>query len=267
MMTIDGNYEQISGGILEIEIGGLASQSEYDVLMVTGNTNLGGTIRLKFIDGFSPQQGDTFEFLTTVGTADLTGATYEVANLADGFEFEIATLGDGIQMLALIDGVFVPSLDFSEDGIVDVIDIDLLLEEIVAKTDHASFDLDGDGTVNDSDLTKWLSDAANHNGFSEAYLLGDSNLDGVVNSEDLNRLGISWQQNIALWSGGDFTTDGRVNSADLNELGVNWQASIPLAAAQSVPEPSGILLLCVAGLLAVASRSRTRRTGDVLEHE
>ena len=92
-----------------------------------------------------------------------------------------------------------------------------------------------------TDLTQWLSDAANHCGFSEAYLPGDSNLDGIVDTADLNNLTLSWHQDVASWSAGDFSADGNVGTADLNKLALNWRQSIPLAASP-VPEPSHIFL-------------------------
>ena len=67
----------------------------------------------------------------------------------------------------------------------------------------------------------------------------------------LNNLALSWRQEVALWSAGDFTADGIVNSSDLNGLALNWQQSIPSAASpEGVPEPSGMVLLCVGALLA-----------------
>ena len=45
--------------------------------------------------------------------------------------------------------------DFDQDGILTVNDIDLLTAEIVAEPpDDLAFDLSGDGTVDDADLTK-----------------------------------------------------------------------------------------------------------------
>ena len=90
--------------------------------------------------------------------------------------------------------------------------------------------------------------AAEHNGFSEAYLLGDSNVDGAVNASDLNNPAIGRQQDTTEWSGGNFTVDGVVDSADLNALALNWRQSIAMASAVNapVPEPSALLLTLIA---------------------
>ena len=128
------------------------------------------------------------------------------------------------------------------------------------------FDLNRDEIIDVVDIDQWLESAAGENGFAAPYLIGDTNLDGAVDSADLNALGISWQQEEKVWSNGDFTGEGRVDSSDLNAIGINWQKSIPLAAAQSVPEPSGILLLFLAGLLSVVTRFKNSSDGAVLEH-
>ena len=153
--------------------------------------------------------------------------------------------------------------DFDGSGIVDVMDIDALVGEIVAGTHGALFDLSGEGIVDDTDLAQWLLGAATHNGFGDAYLTGDSNLDGFVNATDLTNLALNWQQEAARWSAGNFTaSDGIVNAADLNKLALNWQQSISLAATVSspVPEPS-VLLLAVVGLVLAALKLRRHNRG------
>ena len=145
-----------------------------------------------------------------------------------------------------------PPFDFNTDGSVDVTDIDLLIGEIVADGNSGLFDLSGDGVVDNTDLTQWLSAAANHNGFAGAYLLGDSNLDGLVDATDLNKLALGWQQDNRLWSWGDFTADGNVDAQDLNKLALNWQQSVVAAAssASTVPEPSALVVTCLGLVLA-----------------
>jgi hypothetical protein len=113
--------------------------------------------------------------------------------------------------------------DVNHDGNVDVDDIDALVGKIVTGTNEATFDLTGDGIVDQADLDMWLSLAGIQNLPSgEPYLLGDANLDGMVDARDLNVVGQNWLQNVDGWSRGDFWADGRVHAPDLNALGINW---------------------------------------------
>jgi hypothetical protein len=106
LATIDGDYTQT--GTLEIEIGGLIPGMEFDHLQVTGTANIGGSVVFPFINGFAPTTGDLFEFLSVTGETDLSSATFEVRNLAPGFEFDITPTAGGFQLVALNDGTFVP---------------------------------------------------------------------------------------------------------------------------------------------------------------
>ena len=54
-------------------------------------------------------------------------------------------------------------------------------------------------------------------------LPGDANGDGTVDGEDLNVVGLNWQQEVTGFENGDFTGDGRVDAADLNVLARNWR--------------------------------------------
>ena len=156
-----------------------------------------------------------------------------------------------------IHDAFVPGTspvgDFDRDSFLSSTDIDMLVAEIAANGHKGIFDLSGDCVIDDTDLSKWLSDAAKHNGFSKAYLRGDADLDGTVNATDLNALALNWQGNTSTWSGGDFIVDGVVNVEDLNELALNWRESISTAAA--VPEPKCLAMLGIAfGCLGFARR-------------
>ena len=101
--------------------------------------------------------------------------------------------------------------------------------------------------------------AAEENGFTTPYLLGDANLDGSVNASDLNALGQNWLGQPNTWQLGDFNADGTVNAGDLNKIGQNWQASIPSAASpESVPEPAAFILLLLSILATPLLRHRRR---------
>ncbi|HST04143.1 MAG TPA: hypothetical protein VLQ48_05340 [Chloroflexia bacterium] len=64
LMTITGNYTQGAGGTLNIELGGLTPITQYDRLAVGGTATLAGTLNTSAINGFTPQNGDSFTVLT-----------------------------------------------------------------------------------------------------------------------------------------------------------------------------------------------------------
>lgn len=69
VMTIDGNLDIISG-LLQIEIAGTDFGS-FDQLFVSGDLIApdGLEIEVSFLDGFMPEDGDTFNFLNIAGSA------------------------------------------------------------------------------------------------------------------------------------------------------------------------------------------------------
>jgi len=107
-------------------------------------------------------------------------------------------------------------------------------------------------------------------------LLGDANLDGLVNGSDFNILAANFNQSITGWDQGDFNYDGLVNAADFNELAANFNqgasggasagdvAALDAFAAanglslptSSVPEPA---LACIVPLAALPFLTRRRR--------
>ncbi len=69
---------------------------------------------------------------------------------------------------------------------------------------------------------------------------GDADLDGDVDSADLNAVGFNWRMEVESWSQGDFNGDRVVNVADLNLLAMHWRLGAPVTAAGS-PVPRGPL--------------------------
>ena len=99
-------------------------------------------------------------------------------------------------------------------------------------------------------------------------LLGDANLDGLVNGSDFNILAANFNQSVTGWDQGDFNYDGLVNASDFNELAANFNEAVSGAATAGdvaaldafaaanglladVPEPAplGLLAMGAAGLL------------------
>lgn len=115
-----------------------------------------------------------------------------------------------VQSSPAIDG------DFDDSGVYDCSDIDALVANIaLGPADVSTYDLNGDGLVNNNDLTHWLAEAGSVNLPSgNPYLRGDANLDGFVDGADF----IIWNQhkftNSAAWCHGDFNADGVVDGGD-----------------------------------------------------
>jgi len=62
-LNINGDFTQDPVGTLFIELGGLAAGTDYDVLDISGNALLGGTLDVSLIGGFNPTLGDSFDIL------------------------------------------------------------------------------------------------------------------------------------------------------------------------------------------------------------
>jgi uncharacterized repeat protein (TIGR01451 family) len=78
ILRIAGDYTQGPTGTLNIELGGVVSGTQYDLLDVTGAASLSGTLNVSLINSFTPISGTVFrivnfstrsgDFITTTGT-------------------------------------------------------------------------------------------------------------------------------------------------------------------------------------------------------
>jgi hypothetical protein len=69
--------------------------------------------------------------------------------------------------------------------------------------------------------------------FEFFLLLGDANLDRIVDIVDLGVVGTNWQQSGLGWAGGDFDGSGLVDIGDFGVVGTYWQISLPLPSAEA----------------------------------
>ena len=101
--TIDGGIELASGDILlsdgSIIYLDVNSQSEAEQINTQGDVTLGGTLNVRFEDGFTPEVGETFDFIDS-------GATFGSFNSveSEGIEFDTANLAVDGTVVVLSNG-------------------------------------------------------------------------------------------------------------------------------------------------------------------
>lgn len=96
MLTIEGNNAQTASSGLSLRITGhVVGGRSNDVLSLTGDIALAGSVTLNFINGFALRQGQSFTFLQFGGS--LTGALDQVVvtGLAPGFQYQISQSPSG----------------------------------------------------------------------------------------------------------------------------------------------------------------------------
>ena len=102
--------------------------------------------------------------------------------------------------------------DFNRDAVVDAADINLLFVQLRSPEPDLSYDLTGDGTVNDADRDELIINILN-----STY--GDADLNQVFSSEDLVLVFQAGQYEDtaalnSLWETGDWNGDGEFDSQD-----------------------------------------------------
>ena len=116
--------------------------------------------------------------------------------------------------------------------------------------------------ISDDGLTI-VGSGTNRSGHYEAWiatlperLIGDADLDGYVDDDDLNLLISSWNQS-GNWGNGDFSNDGFVDDDDLNLLLSNWHTGTPPPMGQgAIPEPATLSLLVFGAIFALRRQRR-----------
>ncbi len=159
--------------------------------------------------------------------------------------------------------------DLNLDGLCDLQDLstadglysagDLEIGVDVVLGENTRFDVNEDGRIDGADLDAWLGLAAEHNGFAEPYLRGDTNLNDHVGFGDFTGLSANFGTGRE-WSEGNYRGSGVTSFADFLSLSRNFGEAIARQPAnvQAVPEPSSGIL-AIAGLGLIAARTRRFR--------
>ncbi len=266
-----GNTLNISGNI-----SGVGS------LMVAGNGTLDLSGTNSYVGGTTVSSG-----VLVIGSSTALPTSNAVVNISSGATMKLAT-GIGSVTLQL------PNL--ASGGILDITNNKLFIDygtgadpiaSIAAWIKNGFYNLTGPQIISSSiaadDAASGLSygigyaDSADPgnpanlpSGTIEVMftLLGDANLDGIVNSEDFTPFSASLGKS-GMWDNGDFNYDGTVNSEDFTPFSANLGKSATLAAQGgalqaanglnlvSVPEPMSAGMMVVAGLGILRRRRRS----------
>jgi len=103
-LAISGTLTIGPSGQLAIPLTGQGA-GMYGSVVVTGTATLDGILALKFSQGFAPQQGDTFTFLSATEGVSGTFDGVEISGLMPGFEYEITIANGQLALEALNDGI------------------------------------------------------------------------------------------------------------------------------------------------------------------
>ncbi len=109
--------------------------------------------------------------------------------------------------------------DFDGDGDLDLADVDALSTAIATGSGNLLYDVTGDGQLTLADLQHWVL-------VLKHTLMGDSNLDFVVDGQDFIRWNTSKFTNSTLWSQGNFNADTVVDGQDFIVWNVNKFTSV-----------------------------------------
>ncbi|QJW97713.1 beta strand repeat-containing protein [Frigoriglobus tundricola] len=97
-LTINGSYSQSGTGTLQIQLGGTTpGTGGYDQLVVNGAVALDGTLSVALVNGFVPQSGQQFSFLTDSSES----GTFATDLFPVGVNFQVTYGPNGVTLTAI----------------------------------------------------------------------------------------------------------------------------------------------------------------------
>lgn len=114
---------------------------------------------------------------------------------------------------------------------------------------------DSNWAIRVSSYASWINSLLGEH--YEPSILGDADLDGDVDLDDLGILADNWNSTSATWYMGDFNFDGDVDLDDLGILADHWGGSVSSGVpVNPVPEPTSLSLLVLGVMPLLKRRSR-----------
>ncbi len=177
-LSVQGDFESEATSQLEMELNGLAPDTEHDVLNIQGNADMNGSVAV--IMGFEGDVGDAFVIVNTSGTINTQNLQSPIENVDfDGkrYTFEVSYPDNNKVVLTIIDKL-------------DILPPDVLTQDITIQLDasgNASITTDqiDDGTTDNCTPTNELQFVLDVMDFTCADL-GDNTVTLTVTDNDGN---------------------------------------------------------------------------------
>ena len=177
------DFEQRGGGETRFDLRPHAD-GDSDQLQLTGSATLAGRLH---VDANLPlaSVGEEFVLIDASWISGQFGEA-QLPAAGNGERWRLIYTPDQVLLRLTVSG------DFNEDQQFDCTDIDALVAQIAGQGNDLRFDLSGDGTVDQEDVSLWLVEAGAANlPRAQAYPVGDANLDGTVDGQDF----VIWNDN------------------------------------------------------------------------
>jgi T5SS/PEP-CTERM-associated repeat protein len=152
-LTVDGALT-LEGGVLELFVDDLAKDGIVP-LVVTGDASLTDpVIKLLFVNGYLPTQGDTLPIIMVDGAITFTNPTFEYFGVADGFEFKVNQETGMLVYEALNDATPLRFGDVDGSESVNIVDLQWIVNVVLEFPIPPEFntDVDDSGATNIIDV-------------------------------------------------------------------------------------------------------------------
>ena len=215
-----------------------------DLIDITGNLSLDGTLNVTALSGFGI---GTYRLFSYTGMLTGAGLIQGAMPTGLGFAYTIDTSTTGQVNLDVVTPYIPGDTDHSGGSTLNTFDIDAIYQHFGAASTSQWKVYPDTNPVGQEDVTYEVSH----------YMLtnyADANLDRYTDFTDFQVLLDHWQAPGG-WGDGDFNGDGTVDFLDFQVLLDYWNPTGWSAGASQVPEPASLSLLLLGGL-AVLRRKK-----------
>ncbi len=153
--TIRSTFTQTAAGTLAVNLAGHTQGKQYDLLNVTENATLDGTLEVSLIDGFVPSVGDLFQILKAQSIIG-TFASLTTSDENDALGFSATVLYSPTDVQVRFDDVFLLG-DYNRNGHVDAADYTVYRNSLGQSGPNLPADGNGDGHITLADYDVWKS--------------------------------------------------------------------------------------------------------------